>query len=273
MSWTVVAKKDFRDAVRAKSLWALTALFVLFAGGLAYAYGATDLAGVSEEVTAIGFIGFLQTAGAILVPVIGLLVGYKAVVGERASGSLKLLLGLPHSRLNAVLGKLVGRTLVVAVPIVVGYLAAGVLGVVLFDTFAFVDFFAFTLLTVAFGLAYISIAVGFSSAMASESRAAALAIGLWIMFQFGWSILILLLRWALNGFSLPTSNPPAWMALLSLATPNGGYNLATLMFTPGSITTGYDAFYLQDWFGLVILAFWVVVPIGLGYWRFSGADL
>ena len=31
--------------------------------------------------------------------------------------------------------------------------------------------------------------------------------------------------------------------------------------------------YLTDEFSLVILAFWLVVPLSLGYWRFNGADL
>jgi len=274
MSWTVVAKKDFQDAVRAKSLWALTAIFVLFAGGLSYAYGATDLAGGNSDITAIGFIGFLQSAGVLLVPIIGLLVGYKAVVGERESGSLKLLLGLPHSRRNVVFGKLVGRTLVVAVPILVGYLAAAIIGIALFDTFAFVDFILFTLLTIGFGLAYISIAVGFSSAMASQSRAAALAIGLWVMFQLGWQALVILVQWVVNGFSLPSGQMEPWLVLLLQITPNGGYGMSTFFFIPDeAFTSQYDAFYLQDWFGLVILAFWIVVPITLGYLRFERADL
>lgn len=274
MSWAVVARKDFADAVRAKSLWALTVLFVLFAGGIAYLYSGTDFFGEGSEITAIGFIAFIQSPGALLIPIIGLLVGYKAVVGERESGSLKLLLGLPHSRRNVVFGKLVGRTLVVAVPILVGYLVAGAIGLAMFAEFAIPEFLAFVALTVLFGLAYISVAVGFSSAMASESRAAALAIGLWVMLQFGWQVIILLLRWAANGFSMPSGQMPAWMALVASFTPNSGYGMATLAFVPGeTFSRQYDAFYMQDWFGLVILAVWIIVPVTLGYLRFERADL
>jgi ABC-2 type transport system permease protein len=42
-------------------------------------------------------------------PIVGVVVGYNAVSGGRESGSLKLLLSLPHSRADVVFGKVVGR--------------------------------------------------------------------------------------------------------------------------------------------------------------------
>ena len=32
-------------------------------------------------------------------------------------------------------------------------------------------------------------------------------------------------------------------------------------------------FYLQDWFGFVVMAFWIVVPLAVGYLRFESTDL
>lgn len=34
-----------------------------------------------------------------------------------------------------------------------------------------------------------------------------------------------------------------------------------------------DAFYAQGWFGFVVLAFWLLIPLALGYLRFNSTDL
>jgi len=273
MSTLAIAKKDFQDGARSKTLWGLTVLFVLFAGGITYAYSSFDLFAGNEEASALGLIGIIQSAGAVLVPIIALLVGYKSIAGERESGSIKLLLGLPHERRDMVFGKLIGRTLVVAVPIVVGYLVAAVLAIVLIGTLPFVDFLLFVGLTVLFGLAYMSVAVGFSSATSSTSRAAALALAVWVIFQIAWSLVTTVILYFANGQSLPARFPD-WYYLLNRLGPDGGYGVATGLLLPDTNTAlDRSAWFLQEWFGLVILAFWILVPVGLGYLRFRTVDL
>ena len=36
--------------------------------------------------------------------------------------------------------------------------------------------------------------------------------------------------------------------------------------------TSADAFYLEPWFGFVVLALWIVLPLVVGYLRFESAD-
>jgi ABC-2 type transport system permease protein len=288
MSWTAVAKKDFQDSIRVRWFWALTALFVIFAGGAAYLY-AEVLPG-QQETTVLGFIGILSGATTTLVPLIGLLLGYKAIAGERETGSLKLLLGLPHTRGEVVAGKLVGRSIVVSVAIVVGYLAAVVVGLVLFAQFAVVDFLLFTALTVLLAFAYIGISLGLSTATASTSRAGALAIGFWLVFEFLWGILVLVLVWAANGFSLQDLSFPEWAQFLSVLPPTASFSNANGFIADalnnggggggGGVTIGLGAgapgsqpWFTEPWFGLVVLLFWLVVPVALGYLRFRGSDL
>ena len=93
MSWDVVARKDFADAVRSRGLWALSALFVIvFAlpplllfylelGQPTQTEGSTDV-----------FIFFMKEASALLVPVIAIVVAYAAITHERESGTMKILL-------------------------------------------------------------------------------------------------------------------------------------------------------------------------------------
>ena len=280
MSWTVVAKKDFRDAIRSKTLWMLSVLFVLFAGGFTYVFWFIPQLVGQQNLPAsgptVGLINGLSGAAGFLVPLIGLLIGYKAIVGERDSGSLKLLLALPQSRRDVVLGKLIGRTGVVAVAILIGFAAGAIIALLLYDSFAFGVFVSYTLLTMVLGLVFVAIAVGFSAAMRSASRALYGVVGLFVFFTFVWGFIPTILRFVLNGFTMPNLLArPDWATFVSLLNPTTAYGYASAALIPElpGLTSENPPFYLQDWFGFVILAAWVVVPFTLGYVRFASTDL
>lgn len=276
MSWVVVAEKDFHDSIRAKSIWAMTAIFVLYAGGVAFLYGlygGTDLFPGHEEVNMIGFIGVLLSSGVLFVPIIGLLAGYKAIVGERVSGSMKLLHGLPHTRRDIMLGKLVGRSLVVTVPVLVGYGVAAIIALVMVTEFNLLHYVLFVLLTVLFAITYVSISVGISAATAAESRTVAIVVGLWLVLLMGWQIGITGLQWVINGFSMPTGAPPSWIVFLESLSPNPAYALAGHAFFPEEYAPNHDVFYLEPWVGVVVITTWLLIPATGGYYRFRSADL
>ncbi|PSP87094.1 ABC transporter [Halobacteriales archaeon QS_4_69_34] len=281
MSWTAVAEKDFRDAIRSRMLIALTVLFVLFAVGFTYLFSAIPrvLGNAAPDTAAtIALLSALNNASALVVPLIGLVVGYKALVGERASGSLKLLLGLPHSRRDVVIGKLVGRTGVVAVAVLVGFAAAAVAAFVLYDSFAIVEFATYAVLTVLLGAVFVAIAVGFSAGLRSTSWALYGAIGLFVLFEFVWNFVPVVVLYVINGFELPQlTTTPEWASLFALLNPQRAYSYAAASVIPelseSVPTEAGDPFYLQEPFGFVVLAFWLVVPLALGYLRFDGTDL
>jgi ABC-2 type transport system permease protein len=275
MSLAAVARKDFQDSIRVKWFWALAALFVLFAGGAAYLF-AEVIQSAPGDVTGLNFIGFLSSATGLLVPVIGLLLGYKAIAGERESGSLKLLLSLPHTRGEVVAGKLLGRSAVVTVAVVVGYAVAVVIGIALFDQFEVVDFVIFTVLSVLLAFAWIGISLGLSTATASTSRAAALAFGFWLVFEFLWGLLVQLLVWASNGFSggLFVTSFPDWALFLTVLPPTSAFSNANGVIADVLGASGDSSpWFTEPWFGLVVLLAWVVVPVGLGFLRFRRSDL
>jgi len=274
VSWTAVARKDFQDAVRVRWFWALAALFVVFAGAAAYLYAEFELFSVGGETTGLGFIQTISGATGLLVPIIGLVVGYKAIVGERESGSLKLLLSLPHTRGEIVAGKLVGRSAVITVAIVVGYLVAIVVGLLLFAEFVVADFLQFTVLSILLAFAWIGISLGLSTATASTSRAAALAFGFWAVFEFLWGFLVLLFVWVANGFSLDLANfaLPEWAQFLNVLPPTAAFGNANGIIAE-ALGSNSDLWFNQPWFGVVTLLAWVVLPVGLGFLRFRNADL
>ena len=107
-----IARKEFRDRMRSRWVLAVAAILALFALVIAY-FGAA-------QSGAVGFKGMELTIASLtslviyLVPLIALILGYDAIIGERERGSLDLLLSLPITRLELLLGKYLGLALALA---------------------------------------------------------------------------------------------------------------------------------------------------------------
>lgn len=272
MSWVEVARKDFQDAVRYRVLWVLTVLFVLLVGGLSYAFVTLDALGNASD--SLGFVVFLSGSSGLFVSITAILVGYKAVAGERESGTLKFMLGLPHTRRDVLVGKVVGRSAVLVAALLAGFVVAAVVLVALGASFAATEFVLFTLVTILFGAAFVTIAVSLSAMTATASRAAAAAIGLWILNQL-WSALTLAVLVVANGMSMPETPYPDWYHALAGLGPGAAYNNATAFFLPADTASQIQSEVggLPEWYGLVVLALWLLVPLALGMYRFGSVDL
>jgi ABC-2 type transport system permease protein len=212
-----------------------------------------------------------------MIPLIGFVLAYDTIIGERESGSLRLLLGLPNSRRAVVFGKFVGRTAVMTVSILVGYAAAGAVALTTYESFDPVVFGLYTGLTVLYGAVYVAFATGFSAAMQSRQQAFVGAGALYSLFLLGWDVLLLVGQLAIYGREIPEAGLPDWFKFLGLLNPSTAFMHAVLAVVPeyGAITFYPEgsAVYLQDWVGFVVLVTWAVVPLGLGYLRFERLDL
>lgn len=281
MSAIAIAKKDFRDAVRSRGLIALTVLFVLFAVGGAYV--STQIGGLldtgGEGQTTLDLIFALRSPASFLVPIIALLIGYGAISGERESGSLKFMLGLPHTRRDVVFGKVLGRTAVVAVSIVIGF-AVGMVAIFAFTgSVAPVEYLVFTALTILLGFVYVCIGVGISSMTESTTRAAIGTFGLLAVFWLLWGVLGSVLLYFTTGSVIVQSSVPDWYLLYNSVLPGSAYQSVTVAALPGgtlgieALTDGELPVFARPWFGFVYLALWTIVPLVLGLLRFESVDL
>ena len=274
MSVALVARKDFEDAIRSKAIIGLTALFVLLVGGLAFAYGFFESFGRGMGEGSSGFIVFLQGTGSFFVSIVALLVGYKAIAGERESGTMAFLLGLPHSRRDVVVGKVLGRSGVLVVALAAGFLIAALLLVGLGESVAAVEYLLFTLLTMGYAMTFVTVAVALSSMTASSSRAAAGAIGFWVFNQF-WGALALIALVVANGLSLPDAPFPDWYHALAGLGPGAAYGNAAGYFLPEELTAQVQGQLggLPEWYGLVVIVAWLALALGVGLYRFERLDL
>ncbi|WP_458188295.1 ABC transporter permease [Haladaptatus sp. NG-WS-4] len=274
MSSLVVARKDFEDAVRSKMLWGITVLFVLFTGGTVFA-----LDGIME-LNEMSALQILTLPAGLIIPITSLVAAYLSIAGERESGSIKLLLGLPHTRADVVVGKLLGRTAVVSVAIGAAFVVtAGVLAA-LYGGVSVGDYLLLLLLTAFFGATFVGIAVGISAATATRGRAMGVAVGVFVAFQILWDYVPMGVYYLAEG-TIPSAGPlPAWYYLVLTLNPKNAYTMASGLFLPetpaasfADRVVGEVPFYLEDWFGLVVLVAWFAVPVVLGYLRFDRVDL
>jgi ABC-2 type transport system permease protein len=312
----VVARKDFEDAVRSRGVLLVSVLFVgLFVFG---AYFFADQ--VSQAATQAGnappaqsgggggtpdsdtFLRVLSSAVTLLVPVVALVASYSAIVGERTSGTLKLLLSLPHSRRDVVVGKLLGRGAVVCLPAVGGLLLSMLVFPLTDVALKPVTFLGFALLTGVLAITFVALSVGVSAAASTDRRAVVGTVGAYIGLLVFWNQAVdpLVSRLA-ETLDWGQATVLKASITLKLLNPLGAYNsLVASLVTDSTaaaraaVTGGIQLsrqsgllqrlyaqqlsqegipFYLTDAAVVVYLLLWIVVPLVVGYGLFRSADL
>lgn len=261
-----IASKEFWDRIRNRWVLAVALVFTAFALVIAY-FGAAQQGSVgfrSIDLT----IASLVSLVIYLIPLIALVLGFDAIVGERERGSLDLLLSMPITRLELLLGKYFGLAAALAFSTIAGF---GLVAIVLsakLDLNALFHYVGFMLSSVLLGCAFLSLAVMLSVFAADRTRASGLAIATWFFFVLVFDLLLLGAlvvtggQWGGEIFPyLLLANPADVFRILnifSLDDVRTLYGLATVF--PRALA---DPWLL----GLVMLA-WIVVPLGIASWRF-----
>ncbi|WP_226042899.1 ABC transporter permease subunit [Natrinema sp. DC36] len=295
MTWLTVAKKDFKGARRSQSLWAAAVLLGLIGVLLAYvnqAYRQTEVEAVQ------GMFRTLTQILAVLLPIIALTATYMAIAGEREGGGIKFLLSLPNTRRDVFTGKLLSRLAIVASGVVFMYIAASSVSLTKHGVFPIGVIAGTLLLTILYGSVFVSIAVAVSAAAASRSRAIANALAAYFVLVILYVFPVIQVKTLVRGIHTSIlgmeSNPDLYNAVqytspflayqkaINLVVPD---RLEQQLFRDSATNLGGDTpmratnvdlnlpVYLTDEFSLVILAFWLVVPLLVGFWAFKRADL
>lgn len=278
MPFTAVVRKDFADSVRSFVLASTTLLFVAFAGfQAAIKWIPRPYRDSPIDPATLALLNSMRQPAVLLIPLIGLLVAYDTVAGERESGSLRLLLGLPNARGEVLLGKFVGRTAVVAVGVLAGYAVVAAIALATYESFAVGVFVGYAVLTVVYGGVYVAIATGASCAMSSRLDALSVAGGLYALFIIGWDLGLYLVQAIFYGGEPPAGGFPDWFNFLGMLNPSTAFMKASRAAIPAyrdlTFYPSQGSAYVQDWVGIPILVAWIVVPLALGYWRFARADV
>jgi Cu-processing system permease protein len=271
-----VAAKEFRDDFRNRWTIALTILFALLALGIAW-FG-------SAAAGRVGFSSFdatlasLTTLGAFVIPLIGLLIAYDTIVGERDDGTLLLMLSYPLSRGQLVAGKFLGHCGALAAATLAGFgLAVAIMQWLQPSAQmaqAWLPIGRFIASASLLGACFVGLACLISVQTADKARAAGLALIGWLasVVLFDLALLALLVVSGGNAFErtvypyLLLLNPVDVFRLVNLTTlgQGAGNDLLTGM------TAGYA--YAPLLLGLVLLG-WAVAPIALALLAFRHKEI
>lgn len=263
----VLAAKEWRDRLRNRWVLAVALVFALFALAIAY-FGAAQQGQVGfHSIDAT--IASLSSLVIYLVPLIALILGYDAIVGERERGALELLLSMPVTRLEVLLGKYLGLAAALTSATAIGF-GAGLLP--LFSQLTIAEGWRYTQFVVSavlLGLAFLSIAMLVSVSTRDRIRASGIALTLWFLFVLVFDLLLMGVMVLSQGklssgvfAALLMLNPADVFRLLNVFSSDQAqamYGLATVMpesWTSPALLAG------------VMLA-WIVLPFSIALRRFS----
>ena len=189
------AAKEFFDHLRNGWVIFLAVAFTLFAFVITVAgFGFTGQVGTMNSVAALQS---LTSLSLYLIPLMGLLLGYDAIVGEKERGVLDLLRVYPVSAWQIGLGKLTGLGSVLALTLAIGLIVPALLAFRSGGGANWVIWPLFLGLSVWLGVIFVALALLISS-LASE-RGSALGLGLAL-----WLVLVLLFDLGVIGLLIAT---------------------------------------------------------------------
>lgn len=263
----VIAGKEFLDRIRNRWVLAIALVFAIFALVIAYF-------GAAQQGT-VGFRGIDVTIASLvslviyLTPLIALILGYDTIVGERERGSLELLLSLPITPLELLLGKYLGLAGALACSTLAGFGLAGIVLVWKLGGKVLAPYAGFMGSALLLGLAFLSMALLVSTLARDRVRASGLAIALWFFYVLVYDLLLLgVLVLSASHFNLgffPVLlflNPADLFRILNvfgLEEVRKLYGLATVM--PAGLA--------NPWVLSSGMLLWIVAPLGIAVWRFK----
>lgn len=284
MSWRTVFEGDLLNLRRSRLGPGVGLTVFVFTAGIIALVGLTELTATSADPPLFDTI--LLVIGSVLsviLPFIAMLASYSGIVHERERGSVRFLLGLPNSRLDAYLGKYLSRSLLLLGSLAVGLLVVGGLGGVMLREPSPVGFVLFGILTAVYGLIFVGIGLALSALVDTETSATTSIIGTYVLFRGGWPTMqwggLYLLRPEGEQFLRPY---PEWYFLLGRLNPMNVYvKLVNVLFNDDlnhpliTSTRGPEVDYLAagEWYAVAALALWLVVVPAAGYLVFRDKDL
>jgi ABC-2 type transport system permease protein len=269
----LTASADISESLRSR--WFM--VYALVFGGIVVALFASGL----TESRIMGFTGlsrmlvtYLQITMAIL-PLFVLITTVRSVAGDREAGIFEYMLSLPVSLSVWFWGKLIGRFVVVFLPVFLALLAAVAWGLgkgvdIPWSQVLFYTGFLFSL-----ALCFLGIGMLISTLARSSDAATGAAFVIWL-------VLLLFMDLILLGVLIKEGFPSESVIAVALVNPLQVFRTASmLLFDPQLVLLGPSAYVILDHFGEAGYIIWALVYPGvlgllsawLGYLLFRRGDL
>ena len=259
-----------------RNRWMLAASLLLGALALTLAFVGSSPAGpVAASRLAITVVS-LSSLSVFLVPLIGLLVSYDALVGEIERGTMPLLMTYPVTRWRIVLGKFAGQVAILAIATVIGFGVAALItglgegG----DAEAWRAFGVMVGGSILLGAAFIALGTLFSAVVAERGTAAGASAAAWLVFVVLFDMALLAILVADEGQVVSGD----LFRVLLLLNPTDVYRMLTLAGseTVGALS-GMAGVSAEAAFGhallLPVMVLWIAAPLALAGLLFGRKEL
>ena len=267
-----MARVDIGESLRARWFLVYTIVF----GGLMVGLFVSGL----TESRIMGFTGlsrllvtYLQITMAIL-PIFMLITTVRSVVGDREAGVFEYILALPVGIGSWYWGKLIGRYLVVFLPVFGSMLAAVIWGLIQGVVIPWFQILFYIGLLASLAWCFLGIGMLVSTLSRSTDVAQGAAFMIWLFF-------LLFLDLVLLGVLIQEGLPAESAVAIALINPLQVFRTASmLLFDPQLVLLGPSAYVILDNFGQKGYLVWAMsYPIfmglasaGAGYWIFRRGD-
>jgi ABC-2 type transport system permease protein len=269
----LTASADISESLRSR--WFL--IYALVFGGIVVALFMTGL----TESRIMGFSGlsrllvtYIQITMAIL-PVFVLITTVRSVAGDREAGIFEYMLSLPVSLSVWFWGKLIGRFIVVFLPVVLAMLIAVAWGAGKGAEIPWMQVIYYTGFLVSLALCFLGIGMLISTLARTSDVATGAAFMIWL-------VLLLFMDLILLGVLIREGLPSEGVIAIALTNPLQVFRTASMMlFDPQLVLLGPSAYVILDTFGHSGYIAWALlypgmlglVCAGLGYLVFRRGDL
>lgn len=269
----LTAMADINESLRSR--WFM--IYTLIFGGIIVALFLTGL----TESRVMGFTGlsrtlvtYLQITMAIL-PVFVLLTTVRSVAGDREAGIFEYLLSLPVGLASWYWGKLLGRFVVVFLPVILAMILAVVWAALKGADIPWGQVLFYVALLLVLAWCFLGIGMLISSLARSADVAQGAAFIIWLF-------LLLFLDLILLGIMIQNGSSSETVVMIALLNPMQVFRTGAMMlFDPQLVLLGPSAWVILDTFGHVGYLTWALVyptVVGtvtawLGYVVFKRGDL
>ncbi len=253
----LTAMADINESLRSR--WFL--IYTLIFGGIVVALFITGL----TESRVMGFTGlsrtlvtYLQITMAIL-PVFVLLTTVRSVAGDREAGIFEYLLSLPVGLASWYWGKIIGRFVVVFLPVVLAMMLAVVWAAAKGAEIPWGQVLFYTLMLLVLAWCFLGIGMLISSLARSADVAQGAAFIIWL-------VLLLFLDLILLGIMIQNGATADSVVLIALLNPLQVFRTGAMMlFDPQLVLLGPSAWVILDTFGHTgYLIYSIIYPLVLG---------
>ena len=180
----IIAAKEIKDSLRNRWIGFISLIFMVLSLSVTFASSAITGTLALPELNSL--ITSLSTIAVFIIPLAAILLSYDAFVGEEEAGTLLLLLSYPLTRLQIILGKLIGHGAVMLLTTSLAFGGTGILLVLLSDGYGAVETMGVFLLFIlsSFLLALTFILIGYMVSLRATEKAKAVGSLLFIWFVF-----------------------------------------------------------------------------------------